>query len=775
MLKRSFEVDPMPRAERAVSIDDSSYDDIGLDFRELYAILRRRAVMIATVTMLVALGGLVYAMQLVPLYTASASVYVDPRRTSVVDTKSVVSGIGKESSAIDSEAELIRSTAVAKRVVEKLGLADELAGKPQEDRSPTLLESLIQTARAILSKPPVERNFRGRNALTNDNVHRAAMALRSGVKVSRKEWTYVISVSFTDADPLFAAQVANSFADEYLVDQLEAKYEATRRANAWLFERLEALRTKVRDSERAVEAFKAENNIVASKGTTLNDQQIGKLSEQLILARAETAQKRAKYKQVLELTKKGGETNSFADRLQSQVIGTLRTKVTELRRVLADLRAKYGSRHPKVQSTRAQLADVTSQIRAEAKRVLASARNDYNVALSREQSIEQSLNDLKGEKTANSPASIRLRELEREAQADRQLFEAFLTRFKEVSQQQSLQTAESRIIERAAVPKTPSRPKRRSIAGFSLILGLAIGCAFAFILEKLDSGFRTPDEIERALRVSVLASVPKPTEGGPRTFFAHLRSRLMDGIGLSRWLAARQSRRQRSELARLAVDQPTTTFAEAIRSLRMEVRYLTADDQLNVLAVTSALPDEGKSTIASNMAQQAAAAGKKVLLIDMDLRRPGLTPIYAPTAKTGVVELIQGTAEPKDVFVFDRNTGLYFVPAVRSLSASQASEILGSDQARAMLDWAREEFDLVIIDTAPLLPVVDGRAAVSHADAALMIVKWEKTDRAAVQAALSRTPGIEDKLAGIVLNNVVEDQARYYDYYNIGYRAAHTA
>ena len=141
-------------------------------------------------------------------------------------------------------------------------------------------------------------------------------------------------------------------------------------------------------SERAVETFKAENNIVASKGTTLNDQQIAKLSEQLILARAETAQARAKYKQVLAVTKKGGETNSFADRLQSQVIGTLRTKVTELRRVLADLRAKYGTRHPKVQSTRAQLADVTDQIRAEAKRVLSSARNDYNVALSRERSIE---------------------------------------------------------------------------------------------------------------------------------------------------------------------------------------------------------------------------------------------------------------------------------------------------------------------------------------------------------------------------------------------------
>ncbi len=773
MSKRSFEADAMPRAERALSIEDSSYDDIGIDFRELFAIVRRRAVMIATVTILIALAGLIYAMQLVPLYSASASVLVDPRRTSVVDTKSVVSGIGKDSSAIDSEAELIKSASVAKRVVEKLDLVDEF-GKT-ENRPLTFTESLIQTARRLLSRDPVERNFKGRNALVNDPVQKAAKELRNGVSVSRKEWTYIISVSFTDADPLFAAQVANAFADEYLVDQLEAKYEATRRANAWLFERLESLRTKVRDSERAVARFKAENNIIAAKGTDLNDQQIAKLSEQLILARAETAQKRAKYKQVLEVTRKGGETNSFADRLQSQVIGTLRTKVTELRRVLADLRAKYGSRHPKVQSTRAQLADVTAQIRSEAKRVLAAARNDYNVALSREQSIEGSLNDMKGEKTANSPASIRLRELEREAQADRQLFEAFLARFKEVSQQQSLQTAESRIIERAAVPKAPSKPKKRSIAGFSLILGLAIGCAFAFILEKLDSGFRTPDDVERTLRVPVLASVPQPLDDLPLSWFGRMVERMLDSLRLQRWSPAKRSLRQRAELARLAISQPLTTFAEAIRSLRMEVRYLTADDQLNVLAVTSSLPEEGKSTIASNMAQQAAASGKKVLLIDMDLRRPTLTPIYAPTAKAGVVELIRGAADAKDVFVFDRNTGLYFVPAVRSLSMSEASDVLSSDQTKAMLEWAREEFDLVLIDTAPLLPVVDGRAVVSHADAVVMVVKWEKTDRAAVQAALNRTPGIEDKLAGVVLNHVVEDQARYYDYYNLGYRAAQSA
>ena len=349
--------------------------------------------------------------------------------------------------------------------------------------------------------------------------------------------------------------------------------------------------------------------------------------------------------------------------------------------------------------------------------------------------------------------------MEREADADRQLFGAFLTRFKEVSQQQSLQTAESRVIEQATPPTNPSAPVKRSIAGFSLILGLALGCALAFILEKLDNGFRSPHDVEKALGVPVLASVPHAEPADQTSWFWRHFGSLLERLPLP-WPAAKgQSLPKRSALARLALDKPLSGFAEAIRSLRMEVRYLTADDQLNVIAVTSALPGEGKSTLASNMAQQAAAAGKKVLLIDMDLRRPSLTPLYAPDAHNGVVELIKGTAEPVDVFVFDPDTGLNFVPAIRSLSAAGAAEILTSEQTKTMLDWAREEFDLVFVDTAPLLPVTDGRAVVAHVDAVTMVVRWEKTDRAAVQAAMQRTPGLEEKLAGVILNNVIEEEA----------------
>ena len=206
MLKRSHDDEHSSRVERPLGIDDASYDDVGLDLRELVAVIRRRAMLIASVTVLVALAGLIYAMQLVPVYTATASVLVDPRRTSLVDTKSVVSSIGKDSSAIDSEVELIKSTSVALRVVKKLGL--HKAGASILERQPTLMESLIQGTRALLSRAPVRKQIDGRDALLASDEQKLAAKLKDGITVARKEWTYVIEVSYTDEDPVFAAQIA---------------------------------------------------------------------------------------------------------------------------------------------------------------------------------------------------------------------------------------------------------------------------------------------------------------------------------------------------------------------------------------------------------------------------------------------------------------------------------------------------------------------------------------------------------------------------------------
>jgi succinoglycan biosynthesis transport protein ExoP len=203
--------------------------------------------------------------------------------------------------------------------------------------------------------------------------------------------------------------------------------------------------------------------------------------------------------------------------------------------------------------------------------------------------------------------------------------------------------------------------------------------------------------------------------------------------------------------------------------LRMGMKYASVDNELRTVLISSALPGEGKSTIASNLALLAANTGEKVLLIDMDLRHPVVTSQYAPDAKVGIVEIIMGQATMEEAAIYDERSGMCFIPAVSNKGLTHTSELLGSQRTKNFLNWARGEFDLVVVDTSPLIPVTDGRALIGAVDAAILVVKWEKTHRAAVQSAIKQTPGIENKLVGIVLNDVVPEKARHYDYYKSGY------
>jgi succinoglycan biosynthesis transport protein ExoP len=763
MLKRASDNNAVNTAPSQTANNPSTQSSFSEDLQEYVRIARRRAPLVMLLALIGLVLGIAYSMRLTPLYTASATLILDTQGKNVVDGAAVVTGIGTNNSAIESEVELIKSYDVAERVVNRLKL-DELE---YSSATPSLLRRVLGLvfSREEPTEPVIQSD-------TKDAVIRG---VQSAVVVERKGWTYVIDIRYTSPNPALAAQITNAFADEYLVDRLESTYEATRRANEWLSGRLSDLREKVRASEQAVELFKAQNNIVDTGQTTLSEQQIAKLNEQLILARAETAQARAKYQQVQAVRKRGGDVTAFADALQSSALGALKSKGSEVRRELANLSAKYGNRHPSVVSARAQLSDIQRQIGSEATRIVTAVRNDFNVAQSREASIEASLSEMKGSQTNTNQATVKLRELEREAEANKALFESFLARFKQTSEQENLQTNDSRIIERAATPTRPSAPNKKMIALAGLIGGLGLGVVIAFLLEQLDSGFRTNRQIEQRLGVPVLASVPRADgELAPSGIGGVLHK-----INPFGWLFRlfrrggepdrRMGRSARVNMSRLVTEKPFSTFTEAIRSLRMGIKFADIDRPQKVILMTSALPGEGKSTIASNLAQHAANAGERVLLIDLDLRHPVLTSLYAPEAEIGSVELLMGEADLKQVIIKDPRSGLHVIPSPRRANLTHTAELLGSQRLKDLLAHLSDYYDLVIVDTSPLLPVTDGRALIEAVDSLVLVVRWEKTAKDAVEAALKQSLGSQDKLVGVVLNDVVANKARYYDYYKSGY------
>lgn len=731
----------------------------GPDLRALLQIARRRGPMVAAISMLLGFMAAIYAMQLTPVYTATATLLIDPPNDGN-NSQAVFDRGNIDEAVIESQFALIKTSAMAERVAKqlKLGELDSwfLA-------NPSLVKQLV---RAIFNRDAVP------NAMVDaDQTAQAIGKLRGGVSASRQGFTYMFNLQYSDTNPALAAQIANAYADEYLVDQLEAKYESTRRANAWLNERLGDLRKKVEDSERAVALFKEEHNIVDTTAGTLTDQQIAKLNEQLILARAETAQALVSVEQLRSVIERGGEPSSFADQMQAQQISALNGKASEVRRELAELSSKYGSRHPSVQTARAQLGDIQQQIKNQTQLIVASTENRYRIAKSREESIQRSLGEMTGTISKLNDSEIRLRELERDANANRALYESFLSRFKETSQSETRQVAESRILERAGVPGSPAAPNKRMIVMMGTAIGLVLGCGLAFLLEQLDSGFRTSDQVEALIGVPVLASVPRADDQiatpALQRFVRSLNP--FAGIRNKRNGDSKGDRKHRAAMVRLAVDKPLSTFTESIRALKMGIRFANVDAHPRIILVSSALPHEGKSTIAANLAYHAANNGERVALIDMDLRHPALTQAMAPQAKAGVIEAVLNDSDLASLLLEDKRTGLCFLPAPNTNKITHTAEILGSARVREVLQELVEKFDLVIVDTSPLLPVTDGRALMPAVDAFVMVAQWEETSRDAVISALRQSPGARDKLIGVVLNDVVASRARYYDYYKSGY------
>ena len=759
MLKRSF--DSLDRDLRSAypysGSEDLASAGSEFDLARLIQIARRRIWIILGIAMIGAMLSVIYALQLTPLYSASATIFIDPRQKNVVDSEAVLSGITGDWAAVESEVEIIRSAAVGERVVKRLGLDKRGSPAPREKSFLAQITALLFSREA----PPSPVN-------AENYVNYLARSYSSSIRVNRINDSYILSISYMHPEPRFAATIANAFADEYLVDQLEAKYEATRRANAWLNERVSELRRNVRDAEKAVQLFKAENDIVEAAGSNLDEQQVAKLNEQLILARAETAEAKARLDQLSQVVQDGGETTSFADGLQSQIISTLRSRLSDAQREYAELGTKYGRRHPSVINVSAQLSDIRRQLESEVKRIEASTRNAYLVSKSREESIEKSLAELRGLSANTNQDAIRLRELERDAEATRALFESFLARFKETTEQESLQTADSRIIERAVVPTSPGSPNKKLIVLIGAVISLGFGVGLAFLLELMDSGFRTGDQIEDITGVALLSSMPILKTGkGQARFTSFLRNLISLGGRVGRPRSAGDSERRLT--ARQVLDHPLSPYTESIRSLRMGLRYANLDNPSKVILITSALPGEGKSTIASNLAQHAANTGEKVLLIDMDLRHPALSDVYTPNAQDGIVELITGETKVASVVKVDEQSKLRFIPASRSDLISHTSEILGSSKMRDFLGQLRDVFDLVVIDSSPLLPVTDGRALIEAVDGVVLVIKWETTSREAVKSAFRQTFGLEDKLIGSVLSQVNPEKAKYYDYYKSGY------
>ncbi|RWD68047.1 MAG: polysaccharide biosynthesis tyrosine autokinase [Mesorhizobium sp.] len=600
--------------------------------------------------------------------------------------------------------------------------------------NPTFIESQI----AVLRSASLLLQVVDSEKLTQDpKIGPAALIwLQSALGVSRVGLGNVIEIDVSVYDPQKAASLANAIAQAYVADRLKSRYEGVQKASTWLSDRAAYLRAELSRSEQAVQKFRADHNLLGTPAGSLTDQQLSELNVALINARAEISAKRAQYQQVEKLQAAGGDIQSIPDVLQSVVINALRAQLSGVTRREADLQLKYGERHPDVLSAQAERRDIEGQIAAEVQRLIGNLKNEVDAAEAREASLTRALDSVSNRSEVEGQVGVQLRDLERIAAANKELFETFLSRAKLTEEKSTLLNSGVRVITDAGVPGSPSFPNRPLFAALGVVFGIFFGGAGAVLRELFASGFMAKKQIEDELAVPVLASMPR----------------------MSGW-----SKDVRAQPVAYLERKPLSRYSEAVRRLRLGIQATPElDGPPRLMLVTSAMPGEGKTTLALSLACSAAADGERVLVIDADLRLSATTAFFGMADKVGLVDLLTLPVKAANAIHLDERSGISLLPA--GARTRNPPALLASARMRSLLDEVRGKFDTVIIDAPPVGPAADASILARHVDKVVFVVRWRETSREAVAEGI-RHLGDRSKLAGIALTMVDEPKLPRYGRY----------
>lgn len=668
----------------------------------LWMILRRRLRIALAVAVVVIVAVMAFYATRKPMYSATSQIAINTQRANVVDARTEALTEDQPTTfAIDTQVEVLRSRDLALAVVKALRL----------DHNPEFVKpEQIGTGPAA--------------------IQAATDALQSNVKINRSGTAFAIDITATSRDARTSAAIANTLVAQYLDSQLAFKTDTTEAATQWLGTRINELRGQVLAAEAAVQQYRNANGLLdSSTSETSTQQELDRLTSELATAQADLAEKRSAASTATAQSRGASAGQDSSQALSSDVIVQLRRQRAEISANVAQMQDRYGDKYPALAAAKNQLSDIDRQISAEVSRIISGVQGNAGASAGRVASLQDSVNRMRGQLAANGTASVKLNELQRNADAVRTLYETYLARYRQTSTQEGLESSDARILSNAVVPTRPSEPKLAIFLIIAITGALGAAVTAVAIREILDNTLRTPDAIAKETGLRLLASVPSFKSA------------------LGRTASGNPSPRD------LVIDNPFSAFTESLRMLRTAIVGPEGDAKIVVMA--SALPGEGKTTISECLSHVAAIGGERVILLQCDTRR-GVGQAAADRPAVGLLEVLSGEASLQSAVLRDDRSGLAVLPLSRQ--ALQPSNDVGGASMDVLLADLRTRFDLIVIDTAPVLAIAETRRIAAKADAVCLIVRWGKTPSNAAQTAVQLLQAAQAPLVGAALSHVDLDK-----------------
>ncbi len=713
-----------------------------IHLRDYLQILNKRRLTVVTVFLIVAVLALILGLGKEPLYTSSSTVLVEKNRPNNNLGSSGYSSWDPE--FLPTQIEIIKSKSVTRRVVDTLQLDTRYRSyffpeSEEEESFVSTIKKSVSSFVAALFQPDKDENGDGSDdeKELRDEADVIASMLQDGIEVKPVRETRVLNILYTDKDPRMAQRIAEALVQAYIEVSLEIKLSSTQHSLKWMTSKAAAERKKLEESERALQKYKRDQNLVTVENKlTIYPEKLAQASRKLSESENRQKELKALYNQIIKVQDNSQALETIPALAQNPAIVSLRSQILKAQQLIKELSKKYGSKHPKMIKAVDDRNILIQEKNIEIKRVIESTRNEYELAKSRQESLKEQLASSKNELLDVNERFVQYTIMNREVEANRVLYDALTASLKKASLTEESQSVNIWVMRSASLPKGPSNRNPKRILLLGMILGLAGGVGLAFFIEYLDNTIKSTDDLEQRYGMTVLGSVQEAGKG--------------------------------EAIETTIKDNARSPISESYRIIRSSLLLSSADHPPRTILVTSMATQDGKTTTSINLARTMAHGGDKVLLIDADMRKPRVHSLFGMPNTVGLSSYLSGNSDEKIIrSLADEKIGV--IPS--GPIPPNPSELLESKRMQHLLQQLTGVYDFIIIDSPPIGHLVDGLILSTLVDGTVLVARAGKTTYDLFGSGLKKMQDIKAPILGAILNSMSAKLAgskyhHYYEYYS---------